>query len=203
MSKKKKLWNRILIIFIETIILLKIDYKIFKIINQDLAAEWLDPLMICVSSEAFGALFAAIIFMFALYRRDKPLIVVLIMAAVALALVDFLSYQYLKPFFGRLRPCQHSEIMVRQVLGCAGIHGFPSNHAANSMAVCSTFYFFTYRRLAVLAGALALLVGCSRVYLGVHYPADIAAGYLAGGVVGWSLAYICRPLFQSKTPHQS
>jgi undecaprenyl-diphosphatase len=42
----------------------------------------------------------------------------------------------------------------------------------------------TWERVAVLlaAGSLILGIGWSRIYLGVHYPSDVAAGYYIGAV---------------------
>lgn len=60
---------------------------------------------------------------------------------------------------------------------------FPSGHTAAAVAVaiaCSGFG----GPLAVLFGALAVLVGFSRVYLGAHYPLDVAAGAVIGIAVG-------------------
>jgi undecaprenyl-diphosphatase len=66
---------------------------------------------------------------------------------------------------------------------------FPSGHALTSAAVYGTLAFLVVRagrtrrmRRATLAGAglLILGIGLSRLYLGVHYPSDVIAGYLAG-----------------------
>ena len=38
------------------------------------------------------------------------------------------------------------------------------------------------------AALLILAIGLSRIYLGVHYPSDVAAGYVVGGV--WTLTVI-------------
>ncbi len=74
---------------------------------------------------------------------------------------------------------------------------FPSGHAIGAMAFCTTLALLVRRhvrrrglRRFVAAAALALgaLVAASRVYLGVHYPSDVAGGVLLG--VSWSLAVV-------------
>ncbi len=72
--------------------------------------------------------------------------------------------------------------------------GFPSGHAALSSAVYlsaallagSGATWGARRFLLCLAGLIVLLVGFSRLYLGVHYPSDVLAGWCVGGA--WVLA---------------
>jgi undecaprenyl-diphosphatase len=69
---------------------------------------------------------------------------------------------------------------------------FPSSHAANAtitylalalIASRSRVYPAERRLLLTLAALLALTIGLSRVWLGVHWPSDVLAGWLFG--VGW------------------
>ena len=71
---------------------------------------------------------------------------------------------------------------------------FPSGHAMNSAIVYLTLAALVARtqpkravRIYVQAAAvmLTLIVGCSRLYLGVHWPSDVLAGWCAGSV--WAL----------------
>ncbi|MFE7062550.1 phosphatase PAP2 family protein [Sutcliffiella sp. NPDC057660] len=71
----------------------------------------------------------------------------------------------------------------------ANFYSFPSGHAMNAMATYGMIAFLVLmiahqRKIKVLAVFLAsiiiLLIGLSRIYLGVHYPLDVLAGYLAG-----------------------
>lgn len=73
----------------------------------------------------------------------------------------------------------------------AGLSSFPSGHATTAMVVYATLAYLVMRiepsrrlrRLTLLVALLVILaVGVTRVYLGVHYPSDVIAGYLAGSV---------------------
>lgn len=83
---------------------------------------------------------------------------------------------------------------------------FPSGHAATSMVVfLSLFFIFSARLktrglktiLAIILGLIVLIVGFSRIYLGVHYPTDIIGGYLlASGCVLYAYPYYDAWRFQ-------
>ncbi len=91
------------------------------------------------------------------------------------------SYTILKPLVGRDRPLDGAA-----VFGDA----FPSGHATQATAVLlvCAFAIAGKRRswLVVLAGIVAGLVGVSRVVLGVHWPADVLAGWILGA--SWFVA---------------
>jgi undecaprenyl-diphosphatase len=70
-----------------------------------------------------------------------------------------------------------------------GGYSFPSMHAAVSLAVFGFLAYVAYKilrphhhrmPLAIGLGILALVIGFSRIYLGVHYASDVIAGYVLG-----------------------
>lgn len=89
----------------------------------------------------------------------------------------------LKELFRRERPDLHRLIQEEG-------YSFPSGHSMASFLfygmVAVFLYLFVVSRLAKLGIVLAAVilivcVGASRIYLGVHYPSDVLAGYVAGG----------------------
>ena len=104
----------------------------------------------------------------------------------------WLLNEVLKAFYQRARP----DIFR---LAQAGGYSFPSGHAMISLAfygMLAYLVWFDLRRRgssrawvpAVALGMLVLLIGISRIYLGVHYPSDVLGGYAAGGV--WLMACV-------------
>jgi membrane-associated phospholipid phosphatase len=73
--------------------------------------------------------------------------------------------------------------------------GVPSGHAQNAVATWGTLAAYIKRPWAwVIALALILLVGLSRIYLGVHFPHDVLLGWLIGAALLWAFLRFSDPL---------
>ncbi len=73
--------------------------------------------------------------------------------------------------------------------------GMPSGHAQDAVLVWGLIASQLRRRWAWLAaGALAFLIGSSRIYLGVHFPWDTLLGWTLGGVLLWAVLRFEQPL---------
>lgn len=123
-------------------------------------------------------------------RQAKSAVVII--GSVLLALV--LS-QVIKAVYARSRP-EAALAMVR-VPG----YSFPSGHATVAVALFASLCYWLWNhpgriRLRMgLAGfvlALVILIGFSRLYLGVHFPSDVLAGFLLGSACVVFLATIAR-----------
>jgi undecaprenyl-diphosphatase len=111
-------------------------------------------------------------------RRETVLLIVTIVGAVVLDACLKLAFHRARPhpFFGFPLPRSYS---------------FPSGHALFSFCFYGVLAWIATRYLAgrwqralvwITAVILIGLIGLSRIYLGVHYPSDVVAGYLAAGV---------------------
>jgi undecaprenyl-diphosphatase len=80
---------------------------------------------------------------------------------------------------------------------------FPSDHATAVGAVAAGLWL-AHRRIGILAAGLALVMAFARVYVGAHYPGDVAAGLLLGAGMAAALhplaARMLRPLL-SRVAH--
>lgn len=86
----------------------------------------------------------------------------------------------LKNFIKRPRPAD-STTLLRAFIKPADRFSFPSGHTAAAFVMATLVAVF-YPVGASLMLAFALLIGLSRVLLGVHYPSDVVAGAVLGGV---------------------
>jgi undecaprenyl-diphosphatase len=123
------------------------------------------------------AVLALIILYFVLGHRRE--LILFTTAVVGSALLNVL----LKLLFHRTRPDLHRII---EVTGFS----FPSGHAMAAFSLYATLIFLLWKKattgsarvlLLLIGSAFIAAIGISRIYLGVHYPSDVIAGYLASG----------------------
>lgn len=108
------------------------------------------------------------------------------------ALVALAVNQAIGAAVDRTRPC-HALHHTVVLLSCANDPSFPSDHAMIGGALVVGI-FLVNRRLGLAALLAALLLCFARVYAGVHYPGDVAAGLVIGAAIDALVVLLLRPV---------
>jgi len=154
------------------------DTALFYYINRGIQNPLFDKLMPFITERTYVPFLLVIVPVF--IRDMKKTLLVIFLCLFALTLGD-ITANLLKHLFARPRPC-HTLRDIRLLVGCGGSFSMPSNHAVNAFAFAAAFSHF-FRRTALPMFTIAILIGVSRVYVGVHYPSDVVVGASLGGMV--------------------
>ena len=133
----------------------------------------------CVSRLGDGVFWYSLMFGILMVQGKEGVIPVLHMAIAGL--VGTLLYKWLKGQTLRPRP-----YAVRPDICLIGRpldkFSFPSGHTLHAV-VFSTVALSYYPQLSIIVLPFTVMVGLSRVVLGLHYPSDVVAGALIGGLI--------------------
>lgn len=183
----------------------RLDQQAFLKINQD----WTNPVLDAVLPYFRDSVFWAPVYLFLLlfitlnWGRKGLWWAIGFLCTIALA--DMVSSRIFKEGFQRLRPCQDPAFAdgVRLLLkNCSPSPSFTSSHAANHFGMATfvsiTFYAQWGQRI-YLTYLWALFIGYAQVYVGVHYPLDVAGGAAIGTLAGLLSAWVVKSKWGSFT----
>lgn len=186
----------------------QLDGNLLIGIQQALNADWLTPVMKTITMFGEDGIFwICICALMLLFRRTRRLGII---CSLSLLFTFIACNLCLKPLVDRIRPWVTFQ-MVNAMLPPPGDASFPSGHSANSMAPAWALFIATMpvkthsgrsydevrclgwrgegisprmmHKFGIAAVVLAVLVGISRLYLGMHYPSDVICGLLLGMII--------------------
>lgn len=159
----------------------QIDTGLFLFLNGH-HASWLDyPMWLISGHLPWIPVYLAIIFLM-LKKYGKKTVLIIPLLLLVFICSDFAS-DLIKHAIQRFRPTHNLVLkdLVHTVHGYkGGQYGFVSSHAANSFSVATLVTLLIRNKFIWFLFVWPALVSYSRVYLGVHYPADIAGGAFLG-----------------------
>ena len=125
-------------------------------------------------------------------------------ALLCILFADGFSDGIIKPLAERWRPSNDPLVKYSvQVVDNLRMkdYGFCSAHAANTMSIAVFFSLLVRSRMLTITMIVWSLVNCwTRLYLGVHYPLDIATGLLLGSVVGFLVYLLYHRMYRRISP---
>ena len=158
------------------------NQEIFSAINSLAGQNPIVDSVLIFLSNLFGVILLGGLLFFLIFHEDKKrgardIFVVLSAGIVAyiLALLGKMFIESPRPF--EVLPNAHILYTYR------GGESMPSGHATFYMALASSLFFF-HKKIAFAYVLGALIIGGSRIAVGVHWPFDILVGFILGGFVG-------------------
>ena len=161
---------------------------------QTIHTDALDVFMKSVTSLGNGGIFWIILAVaFLAFRRTR---LVGLSMAVALLMGFIVGDLTMKPLIARVRPYDAAGF-TGLLIERQKDYSFPSGHTQAAFASAWVIWYY-YRKAGIAALVLAAIIAFSRLYLFVHYPTDVLAGFLMGSFWAFLTIRLVMPLLKKK-----
>lgn len=174
--------------------LIEIDTQLFIFLNFKIQNRFLDLIMPFVTEIDNWRIVIGIGWLLLMILGGKKGRQVGLGLILVIVLSDQSSSSWVKPLVQRIRPC-HVVQPLHLLVDCSAAYSFPSSHAANMFGAAAFLTLF-YRNSAWVFFPLAILIGYSRIYVGVHYPFDVLGGAILGMVSAVAVRALLRLPFR-------
>lgn len=176
----------------------QLDGEILLLIQQYLRTDMLTPFMKSVTFLGNGGWFWILcsVVLLAVPKTRKTGYA----AALSLIFGAIVTNLLLKNIVARPRPFAEIEALIPMITKPKDF-SFPSGHTTASFAVALVMLRMLPKKLGIPAVVLAALVAFSRLYLGVHYPTDVLAGFVIALVGSTLSVWIVRTKSENKQVH--
>lgn len=173
------------------------DFSILDYIQQHLRCNILDAIMPLITLFGeYGIWWICVTLMFIALRTRRSCGLTL---AAGIVICALLGNVLLKNIIARDRPCWINE-SIDMLVKVPHDYSFPSGHTMISFT-CAVILVFFDKKLGIPAIILAAAVGCSRMYLYVHFPTDVFAGMIIGIAIGVITSITMRRLVFKDITH--
>ena len=168
--------------------ILQLDGELLLAI-QGLHMSWLDPLVSWYTRLGDAGLLWIALSLAMLFRKPTRRAGALALCAMLLGLI--VTNLTIKPLISRPRPWLDWPIVPLVVENDP--NSFPSGHTCAAFAAAMAWVrTLPQRRDRVIVAVMAVLMGLSRLYVGVHYPSDVLAGAVIGSLCAWAVWKVYR-----------
>jgi undecaprenyl-diphosphatase len=179
------------------------DRAAFEVMNKWMTSSFFDLLMPALSNLLFWLIPFAVIWLIFFIRSDRQGKLIALCCFLVVAGTDQLSSNVIKPIVQRTRPCNvvpaahfyQDDKWITTDKFALTIYktsfSFPSSHAAN-IAGQAMYWSYFYPQVSPVMILATVIVGFSRIYMGLHWPFDVFAGYLLGMIVALVVALPMR-----------
>ena len=157
--------------------LINIENNMLLFLQENVRNPVLDALLIPFTlANNAGILCIAIIAVFLYFKKLRK---VGILMGISLILEFLLTNLLIKNAVARIRPYEVIDGLTLLV-GKATDYSFPSGHTGSAFALAVVILMVMPGKYGILALSLAVLMGFSRLYVGIHYPGDVLGGMILG-----------------------
>lgn len=158
------------------------DHRLMRRVHRWPAPRWIRFVMIGATRAGDGWLWGTLAF--TLWMLGDARRFAAIATGCLASIASVVIYVVLKRCTGRTRPCLLEPHNWAQVLP-PDQYSFPSGHTMTAFAIAAAVGLF-YPALLCMLLPCALLIGISRIMLGMHFLSDVVAGALMGTLLGYA-----------------
>ncbi len=179
--------------------MLSLDLNILYFFNVTLSAPWLDLVMIYLTNLQHWLPVYILALTFLIWKFKWRGVRMVLACIILVGAADLFTNRVIKELIARPRPCSLITdpsglySWIRTPDGVRWGLSFPSSHALNNFAgVVFFILLFPKNKKLLWLFVPAIIVGLTRIYLGLHYPSDVLGGMVIGAAFGWGFEVLYK-----------